>query len=60
MPESILMACLQSLKIDTYFWERRRRKKYVYIYIHIHICGGWIPLTLKTMTDGFCLDLYAF
>ena len=29
---------------------------------HTHISGvdGWISLTLKTMTDEFCSDLYAF
>ena len=43
---------------------KKKKKIYIYIYTHTHIyifvVDGWIPLTLKTMTDEFCSPLYAF
>ena len=43
MPASILMTCLQSPRIDTYFWERKKNIYiYIYTYTHIYICVGWM------------------
>lgn len=58
MPESILMACLQSQRINTYFWERKHT--HAQRHTHISVVDGWISLTLKTMTDEFCSDLMHF